>query len=116
MSKKWPVFMLLKILSFSNDNGSPIKLIYAIIINYQLSIKSAVEFTVISLFSLSACVVPGDIKKVFLMHLLPLSQVADCETTRAVNRLTLQQYVRACKKQSLPLSIPVQKKIVEQKQ
>ena len=82
--------MLLKILSFSNDIVSPINLTIAIVINYQLSIKSALEFTVISFFSLGAYVVPGDIKKVLLLHLLPLSQVAHCETTRAVSRLTLK--------------------------
>ena len=46
--QKWPVFILLKIVSFSNDIVGPIDLINAIIINYQFSIeRSALEFTVI---------------------------------------------------------------------
>ena len=63
MSKKWPVFILLKILSFLNDIVSPINLINALIINCQLSIeRSALEFTAIDIFFLlSAYVVPGDI-------------------------------------------------------
>ena len=78
--QNWPVFILLKILSFSNDIVGPINLINGIIINYQLSIeRSALAFTVI-FFSLGAYVVPGDRKDVSLLHLLPLSQVANCET------------------------------------
>ena len=47
-------------------------------------------------FSLGSYIVPRDI--VLLLHLLPLSQVAYCGTTRAVSWLTLKRYVRACKK------------------
>ena len=35
MSKRWPVFILLEIMSFSNDIVSPINLINALIINYH---------------------------------------------------------------------------------
>ena len=71
--------------SFLKDIVSPINLINAIIINYQLSIKrNALESTVI-FFSLGAYVVPGDM-------------LTARETTRAVSRLTLKRYVRAYKK------------------
>ena len=65
--------MLLKIASFSNDIVSPINLNIAIIINDHLSIESALKFTVIMFFSLGAYVVPGDIQKRLLLHVLPLS-------------------------------------------
>ena len=77
------------ILSFSNDIVSNINLINAIIINYQLSIeRSTVGFTVIIFFH----------SLPLSLHLLTLSQVANCETTRAVSRFTLKHYVGACKK------------------
>ena len=86
-------------LVISGDIVSPINLINAIIINYLLSIeRSALEFTAIIFFPLGAYVVPGDIKKVLLLYLSPLSQVVDCEAARAVCRRTLKRYVRACKK------------------
>ena len=99
MSKKRSVFMLLKIVSFSNDIVSPINLNIATIINDHLSIESALKFTVIFFFSLGAYVVPGDIQKRFAFaRFASLSRVTDCEVTRAASRLTLKRYVRACKK------------------
>ena len=86
-AQKWPVFIPLKILSFLKDIVSPINLINPIIINYQLSIeRNALESTVIIFFFHSAPkVVPGDM-------------LTARETTRAVSKLTLKRYVRACKK------------------
>ena len=69
---------------------SLINLIILIIINYQLSIErsSLVFNSQSSIFFLhGAHVIPEDIKK--LLHPLPLSQVVDCETTRAVGKVAL---------------------------
>ena len=69
---------------------SLINLIILIIINYQLSIeRSSLVFNSQSSFFFlhGAQVIPEDVKK--LLHPLPLSQVADCEPTRAVCKVTL---------------------------
>ena len=68
---------------------SLINLIIFIIINYQLSIEriSLVFNSQSSIFFYTAPIEDVMIKK--LLHPLPLSQVADCETTRAVGKVTL---------------------------
>ena len=69
---------------------SLINLIILIIISYQLSIErsSLVFNSQSSIFFLhGAQVIPEDVKK--LLHPLPLSQVVDCETTRAVGKVAL---------------------------
>ena len=80
---------------------SLINLIIFIIINYQLSSEriSLVFNSQSSIFFLhGAHVVPEDVMIKKLLHPLPLSQVADCETTRAVGKVYLKRYVHACKK------------------
>ena len=82
----------------SANRLTPLKMIKNI--NYQLSIeRSALEFTAIIFFH-SAPTLSLENKKSFAYASfnLPLSQVADCETTPAVNRLTIKRYVGACKK------------------
>ena len=69
---------------------SLINLIILIIISNQLSIeRSSLVFNSQSSFFFlhGAQVIPEDVKK--LLHPLPLSQVADCEPTHAVCKVTI---------------------------
>jgi len=61
-TQKWPVFILLKIFSFSNDIVSLINLINAIIINYQLSIERSVLEIKVFFFQLGTYVATGQKK------------------------------------------------------
>ena len=67
-------------------SSSPINLIIPIIINYQLGIERS---SLVSINLPGAHALPGDIKKTLFLLPLPLSQVADCETTRAIGWVTL---------------------------
>ena len=121
LSHAWLLKMIkngqFSILSFSNDSVSPINLISAVIINYQLSIEgNALELTVAIFLFTRRLRCRWIIKKVSLCTFLSLSQVADCETTRTVSRLTLSDmYARA--ESSLCLRpFLCKKKCIEQKQ
>ena len=110
MSKKRPVFMLLKIVSFSNDIVSPINLNIAIIINDHLSIESALKFTVIIFFHSAPTLSLEIYKKGLLLHVLPLSLGLLTARSRALPAgLLLSDMYARVKSKPLPPSIPVQK-------